>query len=821
MFARIGNVHVVRERRMQASAYDTARYAASAERPHVYDAAALALAAPPGQPQTIVCLGPGAADVGDALCAFVARDSPLWATVAHVFAVLCPCGPERVVFTLDVLTNSVLGVYWGAPLPPYDADALVSFMDAHLPDRLRGQLGMARRPDEPTSPAYVEFMARLAELGVRDEALLWRAVRAIQCLRGAEPTDAAPLLGLEAPVVRRNAAALAALIHRRLVDWVVQHTHNSSKQAHGAVRLVTVWAEQPIGGPPSFEQLCRATTSDVLHAALDASFVAADRDERAADGCERGTAAPGRFSCDVVTTRLCPALRDAPDAAALVAAVGATLELAHARGAMRYDDVADWFECNRNTGGGAAQQLLAGSLLRPIMMPSRAAVRRGSFVHLASPGRESASIFGMRIDMAAADLNGAVGLHWVCCADPLTVVRLQMLQQAAGALHVRIEHAAFVREFRCAAPTVARTPAAILAATIGRHGASRVGLLRYVWLTTPALDCLRSIVAGRRTAAATRVQAWWRGIRLQRRFVRVRAAAVCVQRRRRRRAVVPRHPRELLMLRAIVQHTFALEYRWDCRHGDGVTAYAGLTAAMAAAVRAPALAERRTRNMAATGAVVLRLMRYAGFMRPAYDALRCANWYSVATLEALALVAAADPGGDAALLARLWAVGVRVVARRIVDVEWPVLRAAVAVPTSAPACDAGLAAWARLDDAIGTSIVRSGLLAAVYADVDERCVAHTAAVRGLDAERALAAAAWLAASGAALPRWRAALELCMVDDKAALAETAREQLTAAELHAIARVTVAPGGGAPAAVIALPAVGATAVTHAYAIDVAFY
>lgn len=818
MFARLGIVHVVHKRRMQSSVYNPERYVHTAE-PHVYDAAAAALAAPPGQPQTIVCVGPGAADISDALCGFLAHDSHLWAALVHVFAVVCPCGAERVVFTLDALTNGVLGVYWGAPLPTHDATALVAFMRAYLPDRLRTQLGMERRADDGTPAAYVEFMARLAELGVRDEALLWRAVRCIECLRSAEPTDAAPLLGLEPRVVRPNAEALAALIHRRIIDWIVERAHSCAATPHGAVRLVTVWAEQPIGGPPSFEQLCRATTSDVLHAALDASFVAADRDERAADGCERGTAAPGRFSCDFVAARLCPALREAGDGAALVAAVGCPLELAHARGAMRYDDVAGWHGANRNVAAGAAQQLLLGSLLRLIMAPSRAAVRRGSFLQLSSPGRDT-SIFGARLDATAADLNGAVGLHWVCCADPLTEARLRTLQQAAGALHVRVEHAAFVREFRCAAPSVARTPAAILAATIGRHGVSRVGLMRYVWLTEPALACLRSIAAGRCASAALRVQTWWRGRRWRRRFLRLRAAVVLVQRRRvrRLRAAVPH--RELLMLRTIVQRTFALEYRWDCRFGDGATAYAGLDAAMAAALRAPALAARRSQSVSATAAVVLRLMRYAGFTRPAYDALARGMAYSVGALEALALLRVADADGDAALVERLWAVGVRVVARRIVDSEWPVLRAAVALPASTPACDAGLAAWARLDDVIGTTVVRAALLAAVHADADERCVAHAVAMRGMDAETALAAAAWLAASGAALPRWRCALQLCMVDDKAALVDTARGRLTAAELRAIAGVTADLGALEPA-VVALPAMSAAAAAHAYAMDVSFY
>lgn len=820
MFERLGIVHVVRERRMQSSVYDPERYVRTDE-PHVYDAAAAALAAPPGQPQTIVCVGPGAADISDALCGFLARDSRLWAALSHVFAVVCPSGAERVVFTLDALTNGVLGVYWGAPLPTHDAAALVAFMRAYLPDRLRTQLGLERRADDGTPAAYVEFMAQLAELGVRDEALLWRAVRCIECLRSAEPTDAAPLLGLEPRAVRPNADALAALIHRRIIDWIVERAHGCAATAHGAVRLVTVWAEQPMGGPPSFEQLCRATTSDVLHAALDASFVAADRDERAADGCERGTAAPGRFSCDFVAARLCPALREATDSAALVAAVGCPLELAHARGAMRYTDVATWHGANHNVAGGVAQQLLLGSLLRLIMAPSRAAVRRGSFLQLSSPGRDT-SIFGARLDATAADLNGAVGLHWVCCADPLTVVRLRTLQQAAGALHVRIEHAAFVREFRCAAPSVARTPAAILAATIGRHGASRVGLLRYVWLTEPALACLRSIVAGRCASAAVRVQTWWRGRRMRRRFLRLRAAVVLVQRRRvrRLRAAVPHGARELLMLRTIVQRTFALEYRWDCRFGDGATAYAGLDAAMAATMRAPGLVARRSHGISATAAVVLRLMRYAGFMRPAYDALARGIAYSAGTLEALALLRVADADSDAALIERLWAVGVRVVARRIVDGEWPVLHAAVALPTSSAACGAGLAAWARLDDAIGTTVMRAALLAAVHADVDERCVAHTAAMRGMDTEAALAAAAWLAASGAVLPRWRCALQLCMVDDKAALVDTVRGRLTAAELRAIAGVTADVGALAPT-VVALPAVSAAAVAHAYAMDVSFY
>lgn len=820
MFERLGVVHVVRERRMQPSVYDIAQYRGpDAAQPHVYDAAVAALAAPADRPQTIVCLGPGAVDVADALCGFIARDARLWTVLNAVFAEVCPSGPERVVFTLDAMTNAVLGVFWGAPLPPHDPAAIVSFLDTRVPNRVRQQLGMPRLVEDTTPREYTDFMALLAEINVRDEMQLWRAIRAMALLAGPTPTDAAPLLGLEPASLRRNAPVLAALLHRRVIDWIVERANASTRPAHGAVRMVTVWAEPVAGRPPSFDELCRATVSDVLHAALDASFVAADRDERAADGCNRGTATAGRFSCDFVASRLVGALRDAADADALVAAVGASLTLGHARGAVCYDDVAAWYAADRNVTGAAAQQLLMGSQLRLLMMPSRTAARRGSF--LSSPGRDTPSVFGTRLDMAAADINGAVGLHWVCCADTLTVARLRGLQAAADPLHVRIPRDEFVREFHCAVPEVPRTAPAILAAAIGRNNTSRVGSARYVWLTVPAHECLQRIAQDRRGRAAARIQKWWRGARLRRQFVRLRAAVHMLKRRRFRR-LVPGQRRELLMLRAIVHHTFSLEYRWDCRFGDGVTAYAGLGAAMAAAFRAPELAVRRVRGMAATGAVVLRLMRYASFARPAYEALRASMTHDVAALEAVALVAAAEPDGDMPLLARLWASGACVVALRIVEREWPVLRAVLVDPMNETACRAGLLAWTRIDDVIGTSIVRAGLVEAVNNEADRRCVAHAAATHGMSTEVALAAAAWLTASGAVLPRWRAALKLCMMDNRqAAAADTAKGLLAAAELRALGVVVAGQDWVVQSRPLRLPVVSPEAVAHAYALDVSFY
>lgn len=824
MFERIGIAHVVIGRRLQPSVYDVARYAGpDAARPHVYDAAAAALAAPCDKPQTIVCLGPGAADIADVLCAFIARNNATWTALCDVFAIVCPGGAERVVFSLHAETNKVVGVHWGVPQPPYDVAPLISFMREHLPNRLRAQLGLAPRAEE-TSINYQHFMDSLAMLDIRGDALLWRAVRVIDCLRSDTPASAAPLLGLEVPVVVRNAGALATVVHRRIIDWIAGRGHASTGRAPSAtVRTVTVWTEPPATKPAttSFDSLCRAAVADVLHANLDASFVAADRNERTADGCKAGTAAPGRFSCDYVATTLMAALREAESGASLVAAVGCPLTITHARGAAVYTDVEAWYEADHNVMGGVAQKLLMGSLLGPLTTPTSETARRGSCVQMTSPGRGPPSVFGVRIDAAVRDFNGSVALHWVCCADDATVERMSALQRAAGLLHVRIPFDDFVGRFATAAPTVPRTPAAILAATVGRKSMSRVGDQRFVWLSSAARRYLEQLCTNRRTMAAVRLQAWWRGVRARRRFVAVQNAVRAVQQRRRRK---PHASRELIMLRTIVHRTFPLEYRWDCAHGGG--AYEGVPAALAAAMRSPVLSALRRDGMAATVAVVLRLMRYACFSSEAYRALSEGIVYSGAVAEALAVVRAADPDGDCAQLERLWAVTVRVVARRIVDAEWPVLDAVVRGLADAEVGRAGVAAWARIDAAVGRSIVADSVMAAVYAEIDGRCVATMVVTRGMSAENALAAKEWLTYCNAALPRWQSALQICaLVKKDVVLDADVRAmlcaRLTAGEIRAISGVAVPAGGESVLPLLPLPAVSGDVVAAAYAMDVSFY
>jgi len=87
---------------------------------------------------------------------------------------------------------------------------------------------------------------------------------------------------------------------------------------------------------------------------------------------------------------------------------------------------------------------------------------------------------------------------------------------------------------------------------------------------------------------------------------------------------------------------------------------------------------------------------------------------------------------------------------------------------------------------------------------------------------ALAAAAWLTASGAVLPRWRAALKLCMMDNRqAAAADTAKGLLAAAELRALGVVVAGQDWVVQSRPLRLPVVSPEAVAHAYALDVSFY
>jgi hypothetical protein len=783
-FSRLGCVHVVNGRRMGAPEYDSARYTGPGAAPHVYDVVAAALAGG-ATPQTIVCMGAGAADVADALCTHVARNQPAeWGALRDVMEVVCPSGPERVVFSLDE-AQCVCAVRWDVPLPPYDAAPL---------------LAMWQRAGTDDDPVHVAFAAQLRVLGV-DAALLWRAAAALDALRRGRRDAAASMLGLEARAVGSCQAPLAALLHRRIIDWLVSHTHTPRRRPKHTLAVCVEPAPSRAAG---YDQLCRAVVSDMLHAALDAAFVAADRDERRADGLAVGTAAPGRFSCDYAAGPLRTALATAEGPTALVAALAPPLVLEHARGRATYVDVAAWYATDRHVEAGAAQQLLSASKLGAVAIPAARVDRRGSTI-LLSPGRAPPSVFGARVEATSALLAGGVRLHWVCCDDADTVRRLQRLQCTAGLLHVRVPHADFVARYACTVAHVPRVPAAILAATVGADGGT-VGT-RCVWLSTPAAECLARLAASQRTRAATLVQAWWRGLRVRRRS----SSASRIE----PRAAMP----ELAVLRVAAASAYAAEHAWERRHAPAdAPAYAGLRGALCSALGSLALVARPW----ATAAVVVRLMRYAGWTRPAYDALTAAVADAVragratpAAARALAAVGAADATADRALVLRLWLALAQPPVRRALAGESAALLAAASDPHNEASCVAGVAAWARVVGAVGPELVAvaSGVVDAQLAGAQRACSAADAMAAGMWAARC---------EGLSVPRWRSMLAVAMLHDRRVLQDAAARAavcplLTRRELGMLGVVVDAAEPAAQAS----PALPAVDVARVLALDVAFY
>jgi len=749
------------------------------------------LAAPAAQ-QTIVCVGPSAAGVAYAFCQQIGRRSDVWRALCAVMDIVCPGGAERVVFLLDA-AGAVCGVQWDAPLPPYDAAPLLA--------ALRRMPYAGDHGDAGDNAELTQFIAHLAVLSV-DAAMLWRAGDALDALCGGNAMAAAARLALDVRLIHPCMPMLARMLHRRIIDWLAGHLRSPRSRP---VRTLAVCVEPMAAPTPSFECMCRLVVADMMHAALDAAFVAADRDERAADGCVRGTAAPGRYSCDYAATTLRTALADAADGRALVAALGASPCIEHVRGRLVYADVAAWHAHNRNVDAGAAQQLLGLSALSPLMRVPRGADRRGSAI-LLSPGRAPPSVFGARLDATAALLDGATRLHWVCCNDPDTVRRLRVLQRAAGPLHVRLPVGEFVARYACVAPRVPRQAAAILAATVGHDGqCAHIGP-HQVWLTTRAADCLEQLVGARRQHAAICVQAWWRGLRCRRRSpVRVRPPST--------------PPDELAVLRAVVATAFAAEHAWERVHvAAAAPAYAGLVPALLAALTSARLAT----VPGATAAVVLRLMRYGGWTPMAYDALGAAVLDCVrlgrATptgAAAVAAVAAADARADAGLLLRLWLAVAQAAVQRVLGPERAVLTAVVGGVRNDVVQHMASAAWQRVDAGVGEA-----LRALACSVADGWLMSET---RRPDAETAVLCAEWLSRTPRlSVPRWRSALAVAMLPDRGVLREAAaRAQvcplLTGGELAALGVDVgrVVPG---PLAPVRVPAVD---VGPLWAQDVSFY
>jgi len=775
MDRRIGSVHVLGARDASERAGDIVRQA---------------LATTATQ-QTIVCVGAGAADAARALCHEIGHRCDSWRALCAIMDIACPGGAERVVFMLDA-AGTVCGVQWDAPLPPYDAAPLLAAV-RRVPYAGSGD-------DAADNVEQTQFLAHLSALGI-DAALLWRAGDALDALSRDDVAGAAARLVLDARLIRPCVASLARLLHRRIIDWLAGHVRSPRCRP---VRTLAVCVEPMSAEAASFDHLCRRVVSDMMHAALDAAFVAADRDERAADGCERGTAAPSRYSCDYAATTLRTALADAPDARALVAALGATLAVEHVRGRTVYD-VAAWHAPNRNVDAGTAQQLLGASALSRLMQLPRTADRRGSAI-LLSPGRAPPSVFGARLDAMSALLDGTARLHWLCCNDADTVRRLRVLQRAAGPLHVRAPVAEFVARYACVAPRVPRRAEAILAATVGVDGScAHVGPCQ-VWLTARAADCLDQLAAASRQRAATGVQAWWRGCRSRRMHGRVR------------RTPPPTPPSELAVLRAVVATAFAAEHAWERAHTDAAApAYSGLVPALVAALTSARLAA----VPCATSAVVLRLLRYAGWTPLAYDALGAAVLDVVrsgratpAGAEAVAAVAAADARVDRGLALRLWLAMAPAAAQRLLAPERAALAGVVAGAHNDVARRLAATAWQRVCEAAGPT------LAPVAGELADALL--LGATHRPDAETAVLCAEWLSQQASLrAPRWRSALAVAMLPDWRVLqdAEVRAQvcpQLSGGELAALG----APVGRVAAAVAAV-AVPAVAVDGLWALDVSFY